>query len=91
AYPHRDAAFVMNVHTRWQDAAEDDVCIAWARKVFDESAAFANGGVYVNFMPDDEAKRTEGAYGGNLERLRQVKATYDPTNLFRHNQNIEPA
>jgi len=91
AYPHRDAAFVMNVHTRWQDVAEDDTCIAWARKVFDESAPYANGGVYVNFMPDDETKRTEGAYGGNLDRLRKIKATYDPTNLFRHNQNIEPA
>ena len=91
AYPHRDAAFVMNVHTRWQDSAEDDFCIAWARKAFDESAAFANGGVYVNFMPDDESKRTEGAYGSNLDRLRKIKETYDPTNLFRHNQNIEPA
>ncbi|MGH1478755.1 MAG: FAD-binding oxidoreductase [Geminicoccales bacterium] len=91
AYPHRDAAFVMNVHTRWQDRAEDDVCIAWARNVFDQSAAFANGGVYVNFMPNDETKRTEGAYGSNLDRLRKVKATFDPTNLFRHNQNIAPA
>lgn len=91
AYPHRDAAFVMNVHTRWQDASEDEMCIAWARQFFDETATYANGGVYVNFMPDDETKRTQGAYGDNLERLRQVKAAYDPANLFRHNQNIEPA
>jgi len=45
----------------------------------------------VNFMPDDETKRTEGAYGDNLDRLRKIKSAYDPTNLFRHNQNIEPA
>ncbi|MEM7045586.1 MAG: BBE domain-containing protein, partial [Pseudomonadota bacterium] len=75
----------------WQEASEDDMCVAWARKFFDETAAYANGGVYVNFMPDDETKRTDGAYGTNLERLRKVKATYDPANLFRHNQNIEPA
>lgn len=91
AYPHRDAAFVLNVHTRWQDPAEDDKCTAWARKFFDESAAYATGGVYVNFMSEDESKRTQGAYGSNLERLQKVKARYDPTNLFRLNQNIEPA
>ena len=91
AYPHRDTAFVMNVHTRWQDASEDEKCVAWARQFFDETATYANGGVYVNFMPDDEAKRTQGAYGDNLDRLRKIKAAYDPANLFRHNQNIEPA
>jgi FAD/FMN-containing dehydrogenase len=55
AYPHRDVNFVMNVHTRWSSPSEDKACIAWARAFYDAAAPFATGGVYVNFMPDDEA------------------------------------
>jgi FAD/FMN-containing dehydrogenase len=92
AYPHRDVEFVMNLHTRWRDPAQDRDCIAWTRQVFDAAAPFATGGVYVNFMPEDEAQRVRtGAYGANYERLAQLKAKYDPTNLFRMNQNIKPA
>ncbi len=93
AYPHRDAEFVMNVHGRWQDATDDDRCIAWARDFFDTIAPHATGGVYVNFMPQDETgqDRIASAFGGNLERLTQLKGKYDPDNLFRMNQNIRPA
>jgi len=92
AYPHRDIEFVMNVHTRWNDAKQDKECIAWARGFFEEAAPFATGGVYVNFMPEDEAQRVkQGAYGSNYDRLAQVKRKYDPKNLFRMNHNITPA
>ncbi|MGH7741372.1 MAG: FAD-binding oxidoreductase [Candidatus Eiseniibacteriota bacterium] len=92
AYPHRDIQFVMNVHTRWRDAAQDQTCIAWARGVFDAVAPFATGGVYVNFMPDDEGERVKsGAYGPNFARLAALKAKYDPRNLFRLNQNVVAA
>jgi FAD/FMN-containing dehydrogenase len=92
AYPHRDANFVVNVHTRWGEAAHDAVSIGWARSFFDAMAPHATGGVYVNFMPEDEAQRVHrGAYGVNYERLSKLKAKYDPSNLFRQNQNIEPA
>jgi len=90
AYPHRDALYVMNVHTRWEDAADDERCIAWARAFFADAAPYASGGVYVNFMPQDEGERTSDAYGANYARLAQIKATYDPDNLFRTNQNIRP-
>ncbi|TFH26383.1 MAG: FAD-binding oxidoreductase, partial [Myxococcales bacterium] len=60
AYPHRDARYVMNVHTRWDAAADDARCIAWARKLFAAAEPFATGGVYTNFMPDDEADRVRG-------------------------------
>ena len=91
AYPHRDVQFVINVHTRWRDPAEDGACIGWARGLFDALAPHATGGVYVNFMPGDEAQRVrQGAYGGNYERLARLKARYDPENLFRLNQNIRP-
>jgi FAD/FMN-containing dehydrogenase len=92
AYPHRDVNFVMNVHTRWSDASQDQACIGWARDFFDRMAPHATGGVYVNFMPEDEAQRvSQGAYGVNYERLARLKAKYDPSNLFRRNQNIKPA
>ena len=92
AYPHRDVLFVMNVHTRWRDAAQDAACIGWARGLFDAAGKFATGGVYVNFMPEDETARVKvGAYGPNYERLAKLKAKYDPDNLFRMNQNIPPA
>ncbi|NNG24750.1 FAD-binding oxidoreductase [Telluria aromaticivorans] len=91
AYPHRDALYVMNVHTRWDDAADDARCIAWARDFFKDAAPHASGGVYVNFMPQDEGERTLDAYGTNYQRLAQIKMQYDPDNLFRTNQNIRPA
>lgn len=90
AYPHRDAAYVMNVHTRWTEPADDAACIAWARTFFDATAPFATGGVYVNFIPADE-DRVGAAYGANYDRLAALKATWDPGNLFRHNQNVAPA
>jgi len=92
AYPHRDALFTMTAHARWSEPAEDKGCAAWARGVFEEMAPFATGGVYVNFMSDDETKRVaQGAYGRNHERLARIKRKYDPENLFRMNHNIRPA
>ncbi len=91
AYAHRDAQFVMNVHGRWDDVADDQRCIGWARDFFKASAPFASGGVYVNFLTADEGDRVRSAYGPSYDRLAQVKRSYDPDNLFRVNQNIQPA
>ena len=90
AYAHRDTLFVMNVHGRWEDPADDKRCIGWARDYFNASAPFASGGVYVNFLTADEGDRIRSAYGPNYDRLIQVKRKYDPDNLFRMNQNIKP-
>lgn len=89
AYPHRDAEYVMNVHARWEDPADDQACIAWARSYFNDTEKYATGGVYVNFVPDGEAP-IDAAYGPNYERLVALKRKYDPKNLFRLNQNIAP-
>jgi FAD/FMN-containing dehydrogenase len=91
AYGHRDAQFVMNVHGRWADAIKDQACIAWARGLFDAAAPYSTGAVYVNFMTHDEQDRVRAAYGANYDRLALLKKKYDPTNLFRMNQNIKPA
>jgi FAD/FMN-containing dehydrogenase len=90
AYAHRHAPFVMNVHARWESASDDAACIGWARDFFKASAPYATGGVYVNFMTQDEAARVADAYGPNLARLKQVKKAFDPQNVFRLNQNIAP-
>ncbi len=90
AYPHRDAEFVMNVHTRWIEPSQDEACIAWARSLFVDTARFATGGVYANFVSAGE-DLVAAAYGANHARLRAVKRRYDPDNLFRLNQNIHPA
>jgi FAD/FMN-containing dehydrogenase len=91
AYGHRDAQFVMNVHGRWSDPSKDDECIGWVRELFQAAAPFATGGVYVNFLAQDEQNRVRAAYGGNYGRLVELKTKYDPTNFFQLNQNIRPA
>ncbi len=91
AYSHRDARYVMNVHSRWDRADEDAACIAWARDFFNATAQYATGGVYVNFMTEDESGRVNAAYGPNYDRLARAKRTFDPQNLFCTNQNIKPA
>ncbi len=90
AFPQRDAHFVMNVHTRWQDKAKDKACIDWARDIFAKTAQFSAGSVYINFVPDDEPGRLVEAYGTNMDRLVAIKSKYDPQNLFRVNHNILP-
>ena len=91
SYPHRDAEFIMNVHTRWEDAARDAECVAWAREFFDASTPFATGGVYSNFVSEaGEDDRVQASYGANFARLQALKQKFDPSNFFRVNQNIRP-
>lgn len=91
AYPHRDAAFVLNVHTRWEDASEDRLCIDWARAFFDATAPYSTGGVYMNFVSEAaDAARVQAAYGSSYPRLQEIKAKYDPDNAFRTNLNVRP-
>jgi FAD/FMN-containing dehydrogenase len=89
AYGHRDAKFVLNVHGRWDEAAQDKTCIAWARAFFEASKPYASAGAYVNFMTGDESDRVAAAYGENYSRLKEIKKKYDPENIFHNNQNIK--
>jgi Berberine and berberine like len=77
----RDIGFVLNIHTRWREPADDAECIAWARSLFESCKPYATGGVYVNFMPEEEKDRVVSAYLGNSERLAAIKAKYDPHDL----------
>jgi len=91
AYAHRSVEFVMNVHGRWDEPDQDALCIGWSRAFFEAAKPFAMGGVYVNFMTEEETDRIGAAYGSNYDRLARVKQKYDPGNLFHLNQNIRPA
>ena len=73
------------------DPANKDKITKWARDYWDAVHPFSAPGAYVNFMMEEGAARVEATYGGNYAKLRDVKAKYDPGNVFRFNQNIDPA
>jgi FAD/FMN-containing dehydrogenase len=92
AYPQRDAAFNVNINAVWtEDDPDAHRHIAWARDFYDAVEPHAGGRVYVNFLGDEGEERVRAAYGEEkYERLRALKRRYDPTNVFRLNQNIRP-
>lgn len=92
AFPHRDADLGIHILGGWTDPADDERCIDWVRSFHAAMVPHATGGVYVNLLaPDAGPDRVRAAYGPNHGRLRQIKAEYDPENLFRVNHNITPA
>ena len=76
----------------WEDPADSDRMIAWAREAHTRMEPFTATGGYVNYLDDDEVEgAVAAAYGPNYQRLRALKLKYDPTNLFHMNQNILPS
>jgi FAD/FMN-containing dehydrogenase len=91
AFAHRSPPFVLNIHTRWQEAVDDEKCLQWARDFHEETQPFAQG-VYVNFLSQEGEDRIKEAYTDTAwKRLVDVKNTWDPQNLFHMNQNIKPS
>jgi FAD/FMN-containing dehydrogenase len=90
AFAHRDASFDVLIAANWTDPTDSDRCIAWARDTAAALEPHSRGG-YANYEPDAEGAYAPGAYGVRWDRLSAVKAQYDPTNLFRLNQNIIPS
>jgi FAD/FMN-containing dehydrogenase len=92
AFGERDGRFLYSAVSTWENPAEDEQNIPWARTFHDAMQPFATGGVYVNFLSDEGADRVRAAYGDEkFARLAKIKAEYDPDNLFALNQNIPPA
>jgi hypothetical protein len=89
AFPYRAVRWLVNIPASWRDAADDDREIAWARGTYAAVQPHLSGGAYANFMGVDD--EDADAYVGTLARLAEVKAVYDPENVFRLNQNIKPA
>jgi FAD/FMN-containing dehydrogenase len=91
AFWHRDAPFVLNIVGFWMDMADTNRSIDWVRQTWNAVKPFSKEGVYANFMTAEDTDQVKLAYGGNYSRLASIKKKYDPTNLFRVNQNIKPA
>ena len=91
AFPHRKPGYSVLIIAQWTDSNLSDACIAWARETYQRLLRYSDGGVYSNYMDDDETARLEKAYGENLPRLQVLKDTYDPDNIFHLNQNIRPS
>jgi FAD/FMN-containing dehydrogenase len=90
AFPHRDAGWLINIPASWRSPGDTSREVRWVRDTFAALQPVCSGGGYVNFMDHDEQASDQVAYGGTLRRLQQVKAAYDPDNVFRLNQNITP-
>jgi len=73
------------------DPAQAAALRDWTIGYWEALHPFAAGGAYVNFMMDEGQERVQATYGPNYARLAQIKAAYDPDNVFRVNQNILPA
>lgn len=92
AWAYRDAKWGMVIVGVDPDPSKKDQLIGWARAYWRAIHPYSAGGAYVNMMMDNEGQdRVRASYRHNYERLAQIKRKYDPANLFRRNQNIEPA
>ena len=87
----RDAAWITHPFAVWEGEENDEANIRWAREYSADMKKFATGGIYLNFIGDEGQDRVRAAYGPNYDRIAKIKGRYDPDNIFRGNQNIQPA
>jgi FAD/FMN-containing dehydrogenase len=90
AWNYRDATWSMVICGIDPDPAKAGALAAWAKAYWEAVHPYSMGGAYLNFMMEEGQERIKATYGDNYERLVAVKTQYDPTNLFRVNQNIKP-
>ncbi len=90
SFGDRSAPFVLTLLANWSQASDDADNISWVRSLFNKLRPAMKPGVYVNFMSGDEQDRVPEAYRERWERIVAVKSHYDPANLFRMNQNVQP-
>jgi FAD/FMN-containing dehydrogenase len=91
AFSRRSSPFNLLITAGWADADDDAVNIQWTRDFWQAMQRFTRSEAYINYLDVDEQDRVQAAYGERYARLAALKAAYDPTNLFRMNQNIKPA
>jgi FAD/FMN-containing dehydrogenase len=88
----REASFVVHPLLLWEDPADDERVIAHGRSYREDLAPYSSGAAYGNFIGDEGRERARAGFGAaSRERLERVKAEWDPENVFRGNQNVEPA
>jgi FAD/FMN-containing dehydrogenase len=92
AFGDRSVPYLLGIEANWEEPRDDEANVAWARNCVADMRRFSSGGMYLNFpgFLEEGDQLLRGAYGENYERLVDLKNRYDPTNLFRLNQNIKP-
>jgi len=90
AWNYRDANYAVVIVGIDAEPGNKEKIIGWAREYWDAQHPYSAGGAYINFMMDEGEEQIKATYGGNYKRLSEIKAKYDPVNLFRVNQNIKP-
>lgn len=90
AWNYRDANYAVVIVGIDPDPANKDRIVNWARDYWGALHPFSENGAYINFMMDEGEDRIKATYGDNYKKLTEIKAKYDPNNLFRVNQNIKP-
>jgi hypothetical protein len=90
AFAYRDANWAQVMVGVDPDPANIDAISSWAKEYWQRLHPFSSGGAYVNFMMDEGPERVKASYRENYRRLTEIKKVYDPMNLFRVNQNIQP-
>jgi FAD/FMN-containing dehydrogenase len=91
AFAHRAEQYDFLILSQWSDATDSDRNLEWTRALFQEMQPYLEESVYVNNLGDEGLGRVKAAYGQNYPRLVALKRTFDPDNLFRANQNIDPS
>ena len=91
AWNYRDAKWGMVMVGVSPDPADNERMIDWTRSYWSALHPYSAGGAYVNMMMEEGQDRVRAAYGEHYDRLAAIKGKYDPDNLFRVNQNIQPA
>jgi FAD/FMN-containing dehydrogenase len=91
AFGYRDVQLNVVIAGSWSDPSLDDTMTPWVRLYHDALAPHSEIGAYTNFLSADDTDRVSASFGSNYERLRAIKATYDPDNVFHINHNIPPA
>jgi hypothetical protein len=90
AYFKRDEPYLIGIEANWDDPNEDQKNIDWARRLFKDAENFSSGGMYYNFpgFLEEGDALLKKSFGVNYEKLKGIKAKYDPNNLFRFNLKI---
>jgi FAD/FMN-containing dehydrogenase len=91
AVTHREPGYNVAITSVWSDPGTTEANIAWTRGLYAALEPSFVSRRYVNYLTEDDPDAIRAAYGPNLDRLAELKRTYDPTNVFRSNHNIEPA
>jgi hypothetical protein len=91
AFPHRAEQYDFLILSQWSDATDSERNIEWTSALFQAMQPYLEESVYVNNLGDEGPGRVKAAYGQNYSRLAALKRSFDPDNVFRANQNVEPS